>query len=247
LPRDIGFQEIYHLGFSSQPSIFTKSRFENLHQNLMLLPSLLKKCDENGTIIYASSSEVYNGCKDLPCSESHIGDLKNENRRDYMLSKLTSERYLELASEFNMRVLNLRISLVYGPQVRKDDSRVLYKFLNDAFTKGRITIEGNSNSLRSYLFVDDFLDALFKLTQVETSGTFNFASTEQVSILTLANKLSEITGVPLEERPGLVAQGAPDAVQVDSGKLIDLIGVFQKTSLESGLQKTANWFKQTYF
>lgn len=247
LPRKLKFEEIYHLGFSSQPSIFTKMKLETLDQNIMVLPLLLQRCSSRGVIVYASSSEIYNGCQDVPCSESHLGDFKNESRSDYMLAKLTSERYLELAHEEDIRILNLRISLVYGPQVRRDDSRVLYKFLIDSFTKGKIKIEGNPSSLRSYLFIDDFIYALNALLQREARGTFNVSNFEQVSILDLAKKISEITEVPVEVSGGLDSIGAPYNVHVDSKKLINLIGQFNKTSLEVGLKITSDWLKRTYF
>lgn len=239
---DSRFDIIYHLGYSSQPSIFISDSSNTFARNIIVAPELVSRLCEGGTIIFASSSEIYNGCAVTPCSEAHLGNFGNPLRRDYMLSKLVTERYLDSLETKGINSLSLRISLTYGPYVDFEDSRVMYKFIRDAIKFGEIRVLGDPEARRSYLFVDDLLEVDSKLRRIGSRGIFNVAGTEEISIRDLAQIIGQLLSVKVHFFENEIQSGAPQNVRVDSNLLKQTIGEFEVTSLEVGLKRTIDWF-----
>lgn len=245
LPQ-IKFNRIYHLGASSQPEIFVKQISENIEKNVISSKNLQSILSDTGTLIYFSSSEIYSGCEDLPCSENHMGNFNVDlGRRTYILSKLLTEDYLSSIINPLQKLVILRVSLVYGPGTHYDDKRVLYKFIRES-KSGTIKIQGDSAATRRYLYIADFINALNQIVKLELSGIFNIGGSTKISIEELAHLIGELTNSKVYSESGyeLKVGVSPTNVHVTNSKLTNLIGKFESTTLSTGLTNTLNWFEK---
>jgi nucleoside-diphosphate-sugar epimerase len=242
---NIKFDEIYHCGFSSQPSVFITNINRTIDKNVLITPVLINSLTESGAIFYMSTSEIYSGCSLFPCDETHLGDLsKMGNRITYVLSKLLTEKLIEKLSGPKQRYYLLRVSLVYGPGVFLDDARVMYSFIREALY-GNIIIKGSQSPIRNYLYIDDFVAAMLKLRS-KNSGIYNIGGEAPVSIGDLAKLVSNFCQSDIQfsnQGENSVILSAPDMVHLSMSKLKQNIDFQPKTDLSSGVQKVIEWFK----
>lgn len=241
----VEFDEIYHCGYSSQPDIFLNNPLVTIEKNISITPILMKILSPEGTIFYMSSSEVYSGCKILPCDETHLGDLSSMgNRITYCISKLTTEKLIEGTTLPNQKYYIIRVSLVYGPGVFPGDSRVMYKFIRESIN-GTIYIKGSPNAIRRYLYIDDFVDGLLYL-RGQKSGIYNLGGEYPITILNLAKLISEHTKANIEilENTDKFKDSAPMEVNLTMNRIKALTKFSQKVDLESGIQNVIKWMSQ---
>jgi UDP-glucose 4-epimerase len=219
-----------------------------------------KYCDEihNGTIcvlaaakaynvkkvILASTAAVYGNTERLPITE-HI---KTDPQSPYAISKLAAEGIARMhAREHGIEAVILRFFNVYGPDQDPSSgySGVISKFMQQAKEKKPFVIFGDGKQTRDFVYVDDVCDAIIaSLTKKAEPGVvLNIGSGKETAIIDLAQKIAKITGVSCkteqkEQRKGdiLHSQAAIERAK----KYIDYE---PKVSLEDGLQKTWDWFK----
>jgi nucleoside-diphosphate-sugar epimerase len=241
----IEFDEIYHCGYSSQPDIFLKSPLITIEKNISITPLLMRMLSPEGSIFYMSSSEVYSGCKVLPCDETHLGDLNSMGDRiTYCISKLITEKLIEGAILPSQKFFLIRVSLVYGPGVFPEDLRVMYKFIRESRT-GVINIKGSPDAIRRYLYVDDFVEGVLSL-RGQKSGIYNLGGELPVTILNLAQIIRKHTGAELEivASKNKFRDSAPIEVNLTMNKIKAVTKFSQKIDLESGIQSVIKWLSQ---
>lgn len=247
LTKDIIFDLIVNCGGMSQPNLFTRLPELLVSSNINELVRLSDFLASNGTFVHMSTSEIYSGCPMRPCDENHRGTVESQNpRRIYMMTKEISE--LAIANEISseQRLLNLRISLVFGKYFIPGDQRVLYSFVEQAL-RGEINSKGGLSNVRRYLYCSDLYRIIQDLIVKASPGvhTFNVGGQEKTSIKDLGLTIAEITGVVFngsaEKSEGEI--GAPDEVWVDTTRLFSLIGFRPLISLSDGLRQTIDWRK----
>jgi len=242
---EIEFDEIYHCGYSSQPDIFLNNPLVTIEKNISITPLLMRMLSSKGTIFYMSSSEVYSGCKIMPCDETHLGDLNSMgNRITYCISKLTTEKLIEGSILSSQKYYLIRVSLVYGPGIFPGDSRVMYKFIKES-TTGAICINGSPDAIRRYLYIDDFVDGVLYL-RGQKSGIYNLGGETPITILNLAELISKQTKAKLEilEDKNKFKDSAPMEVNLTMNKIKALTQFSQKIDLESGIHNVIKWMSQ---
>ena len=248
LLEDNYFNLIFNCGGPSQPAIFTTSPKLVIESNILDIPKLLIKLSKAGTFIQMGTSEIYSGCAHRPCTETHRGAVSANNpRRIYILSKDLAESILENYLLQTQTILALRVSLVYGPGASLDDTRVLYEFIRKGLS-GEIVLEGSTDAIRRYLFIDDFVEMLVLLIANSQSGfhAYNFGGEEAISIEDLAKRIGKLTNSDLRYEPveDNRSRGATSEVWVSMDKLKDLNGDLKIRSLSNGLGPTIEWTKK---
>jgi UDP-glucose 4-epimerase len=194
-------------------------------------------------VVLASSTAVYGNPADFPTTE----DSLLQPLSPYAVSKQVNEIYARLYTQaFNLPVVPLRFFNVYGPRQPPDSpyAAVIPIFV-DLLVSGRpITIYGDGNQSRDFIYVKDVVEANLKAAQMETAGEpINICSGHETTLLDLLEELSEMTPHPPDvrfspARPGDIYRsiGSPVKAQAD-------LGFRATTSLADGLRETINWMK----
>ena len=222
-----------------------------LRNNLAIDTSVIRACVENKvkTMIYASSVSVY------PKSEQ-VGQkvfFKEEDSErliepegGYGWAKYIAERQLAVLPDIKVGIA--RIFHAYGPNIylKEDRSQVIGSLIRKAirYPKEDFVVWGDGTQRRAFLYVDDFLDGLFRLDRyVESKGnlTVNLGSTEETTIKGLAEKVIGISGKHItpkydKTKPVGVLRRLPDISRAEK-----TLGWKPKTKLADGLAKTYEW------
>jgi nucleoside-diphosphate-sugar epimerase len=193
-------------------------------------------------IIFASSSEVYGEPLRLPTSESDMTYLRlDENRDSYAASKLFGEFFIKhICNEIGIDWLILRIFNVYGENmVGTKYGQVVPEFINRLENNEYpLNIYGDGKHKRSFCYIDDHINITMQLIEKRiTEEVLNLGNPVETSIIDLARIIMEKLGLEfmvnhLEERSGDHKRRQPDIT-----KLKELIGEYEFTLLEEGIDR----------
>ncbi len=200
-------------------------------------------------IFFASTSEVYGEPFNVPTKEKDLTYVRIEEDRDsYAAAKIMSEFYVRLYSkEMGIPYIIARIFNVYGPRmVGTKYGQVIPEFIERLLRKEYpLNILGYGLHTRSFCFIDDHVELTVKLIKSGIiNDVINLGNPNEISILNLATLLMEkLNLVPefnfLSERKGDHLRRNPDIT-----KLLSAVGEFNFTSLEAGIIKTIDYYKQ---
>ena len=183
--------------------------------NLVRLSSILSP----SLFINLSSMSVYPYIDGTFSEESFCLPSKNDDFL-YGLSKLNAEMVFQyFLPKLNCRLLNLRISQVYGKGMRKD--RIIPAMLEELNKKNSITVFGNGVRTTNFIHVLDVVKAIKHFLESDLSGTFNIGK-YNISLLDLANKLIEKKG-DKESRIIKIQDGKTENFILDTSKLSKII------------------------
>ncbi len=196
--------------------------------------------------VFASSSEVYGSAQVHPQPEDYWGYVNPVGPRSvYDEAKRFSEALcMAYHREHGLDVRIARIFNTYGPRMRRKDGRVIPTFVERALKGEPLPIYGDGSQTRSFCYIDDLVEGLFRLSVKEgLAGTVvNLGNPEEVSILELAQKVIELSESSskiefLPPRDDDPPRRCPDISRAKS-----LMGWFPQISLEDGLKITFRWF-----
>lgn len=197
--------------------------------------------------VFASSSEVYGDPQVHPQREDYWGYVNPVGVRSvYSEAKRFSEALcMAYWREHKVDVRIARIFNTYGERMRMDDGRVIPTFLSKALKGEPIPIYGDGSQTRSFCFIEDLVDGIFKLSITDhlEGQVINLGNPEEISILDLAKLVLEITNSnsPIQMLKG--REEDPKRRCPDIRKAKELLGWEPKTSLKDGLKKTVEWLK----
>jgi UDP-glucose 4-epimerase len=200
-----------------------------------------RKSDVN-RVINASSSSVYGKVEYLPFDEKH----PTQPLAPYGVSKLVAEHYCRVYHElFGLPTVSLRYFTVYGPRMRPD---LAIPIFTRALTKGeRPTIFGNGDQTRDLTFVDDIIAANILL--LENHGAdgriLNVGGGKRITVNQLFGHLKEITGSDIEPIYTDEMKGDAKHTLSNIGLAGELIGYKPETTIEEGLRKFYEWFRNS--
>lgn len=235
---------ILHFASPASPIDFKKKPFEILKcgsigtQNLIDL-SIQKKAK----LLIASTSEVYGNPLVHPQNEDYLGNVNSFGERSvYDESKRFSE---SLAFAYN-RYKNLEIKIVrlfntYGPRMRINDGRAIPNFLNQLITNKDFTIYGDGYQTRSFCYVDDIVEGIYKLINSNYNKPINLGNPMEITINELVKKISTLKKnnsllcfkqLPVDD---------PVRRQPDISRAIEILNWTPKTDIMEGLRKTYNY------
>lgn len=245
------FDFIMHLAARPSPDDYVSHPVDTLLSNsvgTLRMAELALRC--GCPILYTSSSEVYGNASILPTPESYWGQVSPTGIRScYDEGKRFSEALL--MAFHRDRGLDVRIQRpfnVYGPGIRADGQygRVIPRFITQALKGEAITVHGDGKQTRSFLYVDDWLRATWKMLESKTlSGTvLNIGSEREVTISRLAEMVREIAASesPIIHLPP--REDDPVRRSADISLARRLLEWEPEVPLEQGLSKTVSWFRE---
>ena len=192
-------------------------------------------------VVVASSAAVYGQPTDTPIDEAQSLDPTSP----YGIDKLTADHYTRLYSDlYGLDTVALRYFNVYGPgQTGGDYAGVITVFIEQALSDEPITVHGDGQQTRDFIFIDDVVDANLKAARTGHVGeAYNIGTGESISIRELAELICDITDsnseiIHTEPRDGDIDHSKADITRIQSD-----LGFDPTVSIREGLERTIAWY-----
>lgn len=241
---------IFNLASPASPIDYQNYPEETFLANSTGTLNMLKLAKETGAkILIASTSEIYGDPLEHPQKETYYGNVNTFGPRSCYDE---SKRYGETATYIYLRKYDIdariiRIFNTYGPRMQKDDGRVVSNFIMAALLGAPIKIDGDGSQTRSFCYVDDLIEGIYKA--MFTDGTkgeiFNLGNQGEFTVKELADLIIKLTGSKSQiEFSGAFRENDPMRRQPDITKAQKILGWEPKISLEEGLQKTIEYYRE---
>jgi dTDP-glucose 4,6-dehydratase len=193
----------------------------------------------------ASTSEVYGDPKVNPQPEEYWGNVNPIGPRGVYDE---AKRYAESITMAYHRSHNVdtriaRIFNTFGPRMRLDDGRAVPNFIGQALRGDPITVYGDGSQTRSFCFISDLVDAVYKLMMSDYNLPMNLGNPEELTILEFANLIKQLCESDSEIVYEQLPQDDPMQRKPDIRKAKEILGWVPKVGLEQGLKKTIEYFK----
>jgi dTDP-glucose 4,6-dehydratase len=196
----------------------------------------------------ASTSEVYGDPQVHPQPETYWGHVNpigprgvyDEAKRFAEAMTMAYHRYHRVDTRI------VRIFNTYGPRMRLEDGRVVPNFVAQALRGEPLTIHGDGRQTRSFCYVDDLIDGIYRLLHAsEEYEPVNLGNPIELSILEFAEVINRLTGnkAGVVVQPEKRIQDDPQTRQPDISKAKRLLGWEPKVPLEDGLRRTIDYFR----
>ncbi|MGD0856978.1 MAG: UDP-glucuronic acid decarboxylase family protein [Dehalococcoidia bacterium] len=240
----------YVLNFASlaSPVDYVKNPIETLKVgSLGTLNALELSRQKGATFMMASTSEVYGDPLQNPQKEEYWGNVNPIGPRSmYDESKRFSEALtMAFHRKLGVDTRIVRIFNTYGPRMKNEDGRVVPNLITQALTNKPMTIFGDGKQTRSFCYVSDLTDGIYRLMKADFHEPVNLGNPIEKNMLELAQIIKEITGtcsdLIFEPLPG----DDPRQRRPDINRAQTILKWNPRVNLKDGLQETAKWFKST--
>ena len=198
--------------------------------------------------LLASTSEVYGDPKEHPQREDYWGHVDpigprsvyDEAKRFAEAITMAYHRYHDLDTRI------ARIFNTYGPRMRLDDGRVVPNFLCQAIAGQPLTVYGDGAQTRSFSYVDDLVDGLYRLLQADFHEPVNLGNPAEMTIAELGEVVNRLTGnsTAMQLIPDARAPADPQQRKPDIRRAKEILDWEPVTPLERGLQNTLADFRK---
>ena len=201
--------------------------------------------EKNARILIASTSEVYGDPQVHPQNEEYYGNVNAIGPRGvYDEAKRFQESITMAYHRFHgLETRIARIFNTYGPRMRLNDGRVIPAFIGQALRGEDLTVFGDGSQTRSFCYVDDQVEGIYRLLLSDYSEPVNIGNPNEISILDFAREIIKLTGthqkIVFKELP----QDDPMQRQPDISRAKEILGWEPKVSREEGMKITYDYFK----
>lgn len=201
----------------------------------------------NARLLLASTSEIYGDPLEHPQRETYWGHVDPIGLRSvYDEAKRFAEALTMAYHRFHdIDTRIVRIFNTYGPRMRLDDGRVVPNFLQQALRQEPLTIYGDGSQTRSFCYVDDLIEGIYRLLLSDEHDPVNIGNPVELSIRELAEMTNQITQNPAGIRiiPGERGESDPQRRQPDITRARKILDWEPAISLRQGLENTLPYFK----
>ncbi len=197
-------------------------------------------------LLLASTSEVYGDPLIHPQPESYWGNVNPVGPRGvYDEAKRFAEAIVMAYHRYHgMETRIVRIFNTYGPRMRPRDGRVVPAFIQQALTGEPLTVFGDGSQTRSFCFVDDLVEGIYRLLMSDRSEPTNIGNPHEMTILQFAERILEFTGGRSELQFKPLPVDDPKTRQPDIAMAREHLGWEPRVPLADGLEKTVEYFRQ---
>ncbi len=228
-------------GYTNLPIQTMKAGALGTHNTL----GVAKAC--NARYLLASTSEIYGDPLEHPQRETYWGHVDpigvrsvyDEAKRFAEALTMAYHRYHGIDTRI------VRIFNTYGPRMRLDDGRVVPNFLQQALKHQPLTVYGDGSQTRSFRYVDDLIDGIYRLLLSDEHNPVNIGNPVETTILEFAETINQITKNPagMVIKPDMQLGDDPKRRQPDITRARTILNWQPITPLEAGIQKTIPYFK----
>lgn len=197
-------------------------------------------------LLLASTSEVYGDPAIHPQTEDYWGNVNPIGPRGvYDEAKRFAEAItMAYHRTHGLETRIVRIFNTYGPRMRVQDGRVLPSFLSQALRNEDITVFGSGDQTRSFCYVSDLVDGIYRLLMSEETSPVNLGNPEEITILAFAEELKALTGSSSRITHNPLPEDDPKVRRPDISKARAILGWEPKVSRSEGLQQTLTYFRR---
>ena len=237
--------QIYNMASPASPVDFTKIPIEILLAGSLGTKNLLDfALQNNASFLQASTSEVYGNPLEHPQKETYFGNVNPVGERScYDEAKRFGEALtVAYKNKYKLDTKIIRIFNTYGPRMRANDGRVIPNMITQALQNNPISIYGDGKQTRSFCYVSDLVEGIYKMMNSPHSGPTNLGNPAEITILELATQIKKLSNSNL----GLVHKQLPTDDPVrrkpDITKAKRELNWEPRVSLEKGLNETIEYF-----
>lgn len=201
--------------------------------------------EKKARFLLASTSEVYGDPLVHPQPESYWGNVNPIGFRGvYDEAKRFAEAMTMAYHRFHhVDTRIVRIFNTYGPRMRLDDGRALPTFMAQALRGESITVFGKGDQTRSFCYVDDLIEGIFRLSQSQEIDPVNIGNPEEITILDFAKEIVELTGSRSQIVNKELPKDDPQVRRPDISRARNILNWEPAIPRKEGLQKTLEYFK----
>lgn len=237
---------IFNLACPASPVHYQKNPVQtmktNVHGTINLL-GLSKRV--NAKFLQASTSEIYGDPINSPQTEDYWGNVNPIGTRScYDEGKRAAETLIsDYHRQYQLEIRIARIFNTYGPLMLEDDGRVVSNFIVQALKNNSITVYGDGTQSRSFCYVDDLIDGLYRLfNSANCNFPINLGNPVPISMNQLAQKIIELTNSSSKIVYKPLPKDDPKKRQPDITRAKKYLEWQPQIDLQSGLKKTIEYF-----
>ncbi len=247
-PLFIEVDEIYNLACPASPIHYQFDPVQTTKVNVLGSINMLGLAKRlKVKILQASTSEIYGNPLEHPQTESYWGNVNTIGPRAcYDEGKRCAETlFFDYHRQHDLDIKVVRIFNTYGPRMHPNDGRVVSNFIIQALNGNDITIYGDGSQTRSFCYVDDLVEGIYKMMNINSgfTGPVNLGNPVENTVLELANMIIELTdsksGIIFKDLP----EDDPEKRKPDISLAQDKLDWKPSVSLKDGLLKTIKYFK----
>ncbi len=201
--------------------------------------------DKKATFILASTSECYGDPLVHPQKEDYWGNVNpigprgvyDEAKRFAEAITMAYHRYHKVDTRI------VRIFNTYGPRMRLRDGRVVPAFIGQALAGKPLTVFGDGSQTRSFCYVSDLIDGIFRLAMSDFHEPVNIGNPREMTIKQFAEEILRITGAKSKIEYKALPEDDPKVRQPDITRAKKVLGWEPKVEFEEGIKKTIEYFR----
>jgi dTDP-glucose 4,6-dehydratase len=196
-------------------------------------------------VLVASTSEVYGDPQVHPQSEDYWGHVNPVGPRGCYDEAKRFQEAITMAyhTYHGLETRIVRIFNTYGPRMRLDDGRVLPAFIGQALRGEDLTVFGDGSQTRSFCYVDDLVDGIYRLLLSDYAYPVNVGNPSEITIKEFGEEIIKLTGTKQKMVYKPLPQDDPKQRRPDITKAREILGWEPKVSREEGLRITYEFFK----
>ncbi len=238
---------VLHFASPASPVDYQQHPIQTLKVGALGTHKALGLAKEKGArFLLASTSEVYGDPLVHPQREEYWGNVNPVGPRGvYDEAKRFAEAMTMAYHRFHgLDTRIARIFNTYGPRVRLQDGRAIPAFITQALTGQPLTVHGDGSQTRSFCFIDDMVEGIWRLMQSAVTEPVNLGNPQEMSLLELAKKILVLSGSSGELVFTPLPIDDPKVRQPDITRGRTLLGWEPVVELDEGLRRTIDWFRQ---
>ncbi|MBU3676125.1 MAG: UDP-glucuronic acid decarboxylase family protein [Chitinophagaceae bacterium] len=238
---------ILHFASPASPIDYLKMPIQTLKVGSLGTHNLLGLAKQkNARMLIASTSEVYGDPLVHPQNEEYWGNVNPIGPRGvYDEAKRFQEAITMAYHTFHgLQTRIVRIFNTYGPRMRLDDGRALPAFMSQALKGEDITVFGDGSQTRSFCYVDDLVEGIYRLLMSDYAHPVNIGNPNEITLKEFAEEVQKLTGSSSKIVYHPLPQDDPKQRQPDITRAKEILGWEPKVDRSEGLKITLDYFKQ---
>lgn len=236
--------EIYHLACPASPPKYQIDPIYTLKTNFIgtmnvLDLAVIKKCK----ILLSSTSEIYGEPLETPQKEDYRGNVNTIGIRScYDEGKRIAETLMmDYHRQYKVNTRIVRIFNTYGPNMDKNDGRVVTNLITQMLNNQDITVYGDGTQTRSFCYIDDLIEGMIRLMASNYNLPVNIGNTNEITINELSNILSKMINTTSRITFLPLPSDDPTNRRPDITLATNILGWEPKVELKNGLEKTIEY------
>jgi dTDP-glucose 4,6-dehydratase len=237
---------ILHFASPASPIDYLKIPIQTLKVGSLGTHNLLGLARaKKARILIASTSEVYGDPTVHPQTEEYYGNVNTVGPRGVYDEAKRFQEAITMAyhTYHSLETRIIRIFNTYGPRMRLNDGRVLPAFIGQALRGEDLTIFGDGSQTRSFCYVDDLVEGIYRLLLSDYAGPVNIGNPSEITIREFAEEIIKLTGTRQKVVYQPLPKDDPKQRQPDITKARNLLGWEPRVNRADGLKITYDYFK----